>query len=257
MKIFSCTAIIGSVHELMKRCTILFISFLHIVNIYAQKADIHQSGVMAGQNLKAIENISPYSTGIVFGFDPRYEGIKGTTRLFDTLFASEILFRGQEDYIRLDSDIDLVRNTLIFVHPSTAKLMEISSEFIVEIIVNKNDKQLIYRTTKGFIFEKESQENKFYQVLKEGPNKFIKIPEKKFIEANYQSNYSPNRRYDELKLVHKYYIADSEYIFHLVQLNKKSLAKFFPNKKELINKDFGEDSDGNAEEKVILILKKF
>ena len=257
MKILSCTAIIGSVHDLMKRFILLFISFLYFLNIYPQEADLHQTGVMGEQNLKAIENISPYYTGVVIGFDSRYEGIKGTTRLFDTLFASELFIRGQENYIQLNSDIDLVRNTLIFIHPATARLKEISSDYIVEIIVNENDKQLIYRTTKGLSFEKEIQENKFYQVLKEGPNQFIKIPQKKFIEANYQGNYSPNRRYDEFKLVNKYYIADSEYIFHMVQLNKKSLVKLFPDKKELINKEFEKVSDDNAEEKVILILKKF
>jgi hypothetical protein len=257
MKILSYTAIIGSIYELMKKYVFLFISFLYVLNIYPQKPEIHQSGVMGQQNLKAIENISPYYTGVVYGFDSRYEGIKGTTRLFDTLISSAFLIRGQENYIQLNSDIDLVRNSLIFIYPATAKLVEISSDFIIEIIVYINGKQLIYRTTKGLNFENEIQENKFYQVLKEGPNQFIKIPEKKFIEANYKGNYSPDRRYDEFKLVNKYYIADSKYVFHMVQLNKKSLAKLFPDKKELINKDFKEDSDGNAEEKVTSILKEF
>jgi hypothetical protein len=257
MKIVIYTAIIGSVDQLMKRFILLFISLLYALYAYPQKTDIHESGVMGEQNLKAIENISPYFTGVVFGFDPRYEGIKGTTRLFDTLFASALLISGQENYIQLNSDIDLVRNSLILIHPSTAELMEISSDSIIEIIVNRNDKQLIYRTTKGLIFDKEIQENQFYQVLNESPNQFIKIPEKKIIEANYQGNYSPNRRFDEFKLVNMYYIADSDYIFHRVQLNKKSLSKLFPDKRELIDKGFKENSGDNAEEKVISILKKF
>ena len=257
MKIVTCTPIIGSADQLIKRFILLFISLLYTFCIYPQKTDIHQSGVMGGQNLKAFENISPYFTGVVYGFDPRYEGIKGTTRLFDTLFASALLLSGQENFVQLNCDIDLIRNTLIFIHPSTAKLMEISSDSIIEIIVNENDKQLIYRTTKGLRFEKEIQENKFFQVLKERPNQFIKIPEKKIIEANYQGNYSPNRRYDEFKLVNMYYIADSDSIFHKVQLNKRSLSKLFPDKRELIDKGFEKNSDDNAEEKVISILKKF
>lgn len=257
MKIVTHTEIIGSVHQLIKPSVFLFISLLCALNIYPQKADLHQAGVMSEQNLKAIANISPYYTGVVFGFDSRYEGIKGTTRLFDTLFTSALFIRGQENYIQLNSDIDLVRNTLIFIHPATTELMEISADSIVEIIVYENDKQLIYRTTKGLRFVKEIQENKFYQVLKERPNQFIKIPEKKIIEANYQGNYSPNRRYDEFKLVNIYYIAHSDSIFHQVQLNKRSLIKLFPDKKELIEEDFEGKTEGDAEEQVISILEQF
>ena len=240
----------------MKKLIILFLSFLYVLNVYSQKTNIYQSGIIGEENLKAIANLSPNSPGGV-GFDTRYEGIKGTTRLFDTLVASLLLVRGQEKYIQFKSDIDVVRNTLVFIHPNTGKLLEISSDIVVELIVNKDDKELIYRTTKGINFEKEIQENKFYQVLKEGPNQFIKIPVKTFIEADYKAAYSADRRYDEFKPANRYYIEDSENIFHQVQLNKKSLSKMFPDKKELINRDFEEKSDDDNEEKVISILKKF
>jgi hypothetical protein len=240
----------------MKKIIFLLMLSLYISDIYPQNPIIYQSGIMGVENLKAAANLSPYSTSAV-GFDTRYEGVKGTTRLFDTLITSYLLVSGQEKYIQLKSDIDLVKNTLVFIQPEKGDLMEISSDYVIELIVNKDDKELKYRTTKELNFENKIPENKFCQVLKEGPNQFIKIPEKKFVEADYKRVYSPDRRYDEFKLSTRYYIADSDNIFHRIQLNKKSLAKLFPDKKQLIFKEFEEKSEGDIEERVVSILNKF
>lgn len=224
------------------------------MNAFSQKESIYQSGLMGVENLKAIANLSPYSVGGV-GFDTRYEGIKGSTRLFDTLVSSFLLVKGQEKYIRFNSDIDVVRNTVLFIQPNTGKMMEIPSDIVTELIFNIDDKELIFRTTKGMSFEKGIKDNKFCQVLKEGPNQFIMIPEKTFVEADYKAAYSPDRRYDEFIHYKRYFIADSENVFHQIQLNKKSLIKMFPGKKELIKNYFKDRSDNNEEE-FISILEK-
>jgi hypothetical protein len=239
---------------MMKRIIVFFLAFLCSLSVYPQNVVI-RSGILSAKDIEIFANLSPYSTGSM-GFDTRYQGIKGTPRLFDTLLMSSILVRGQDTYIRLKTDIDLVRNVLIVVHPTTGKLVEILSDHLVELIIDKGNNQLIYRTTKEIAFEKEIRENKFYQILKKGPNQFIRIPVKDFDEADYKRVYSPDIRYDEFKLVYRYYIEDSNNIFHKVQLNKKSLAKLFPDKKELINKGFEENPDLNIEEKVVSILEK-
>ena len=240
----------------MKRVIILLFSFLSVCNLYSQNTIVYQSGITGAENLKAIENMGPYTAAAV-GFDTRYEGIKGTTRLFDTLFASSLLLRGQTSYIRLNSDLDIVNNSLVFKQSGTGELMEIPSDVVAELIVNKEDKTLIFRNVKEISFKDKIEGNKFYQVLKESPNKFIRIPEKKFIKADYGRVYGPDIRYDELKLIYKYYIEDSGNIFQRVQLNEKSLAKQFPDKKELIYRYFEENPDGDIEEKVISILNQF
>lgn len=242
-------------NEGMKRIIILFVSLLSVLNIFAQNTVSYQSGATGMKNLQDIANLAPY-TGAV-GFDNRYEGVKGTTRLFDTLITSAILVRGQEKYIQLKSDIDVVNNTLVFMPSATGALREITSDTIAELIVYKDGKQLIYRTTRDIGFEKQIEGNKFYQVLKKGPDQFIKIPEKKFVEADYKRVYSPDIRYDEFKPVNKYFIEGSDSIFHRVQLNKKSLVKMFPDKKELIEKGLEGKSEGDAEIAVISILEQF
>ncbi len=240
----------------MKKLIILIPALFCLFSVYSQKTNIYQSGVIGEENLKAIANLGPNTVGGI-GFDNRYEGVKGTPRLFDTLVASYLLVKGQEKYIQFNSDLDIVKNTLLFAHPSTGKLMEIPSDDVIELIVMKDGKELVFKTTKGINFKKNIAENKFYLVLKEGPNQFIRIPEKNFVEADYKAAYSADRRYDEFKPVSRYFIEDSNNVFQQIQLNRKSLLKMFPEKKELINKEFQEKSDADNEEKVISILNKF
>ncbi len=240
----------------MKKSVILFLALLCAAEIYSQTVPTNQLGVITAENLKTISNISPYTPGAV-GFDNRYLGVRGTTRLFDTLGLSYFLVTGQKDYITLNSDIDVMNNALVFIQAGSGDLMEISSDHIQEVIFKKEGGDLFFRTTKRIIFEKQPEGNKFYEVLKEEPYSFIRIPEKKFVEADYQSLYSPDRRYDELKNINKYYISGSDGIFYRVQLNEKSFVKMFPDKKELIRKELVAKDEAEAEVQVIKLLNKF
>ena len=239
----------------MKRVKMMLIILSGTLCIYSQNQIVYPAKGTDLPSLNAVASLSGLTTAV--GFDTRYQGVKGTTRLFDTLMASSLLIRGEDQYIGLESDIDVVRNALLFVKSSSGELMEILSDHITELIVHKEGEDLVYRTTSGISFEKNIPENKFYQVLKEGPYQFIKIPEKEFVEADYKRVYSPDRRYDEYKPVNKYYIEGSDRIFHRVQLTKKSLVKMFPEKKELIERGLEDKSKDNAEIAVISILEQF
>ena len=239
----------------MKRIIIISILAFTVTYAYSQKINVYQSGVTGQENLQAIASISPTTVGGM-GFDNRYEGIKGSTRLFDTLISSYLLVRGQEKYIQFSSDIDVVKNTLIFRHPNSGKLMEISSDIVEELITDKNGKDMIFRTTNGLRFDKDIKGNRFYRILMEGPHQFIMIPEKNFVEADYKAAYSADRRYDEYQAYNKYFIKGSDDIFHQIQLNKKSLSNIFPDRKDVINEVFREKSKKNDEDIVIEILGK-
>jgi len=239
----------------MKLNLILILSFLCMINSLAQNTPGYQSGVTGERNLMAIVNTSPYTTNV--GFDNRYQGVKGTPRLFDTLVASSLMIYGEEKYIRMESDLDVVRNTLIFKESKSGELREINSKYIAELIYHKDGRDLVFRTTGGVRFDKEIKENEFYEVLKEGPWQFIMIPEKEFVEADYKRVYSPDRRYDEFNPVSKYYIQGMDSVFHRVQLTRKSLKKVFPEKKELIDKNFNEKTSPDPEADVIELLGKF
>ena len=239
----------------MKWLTILSVMFLTMSLGYSQKINVYQSGIVGQENLQAIASISPTSVGGM-GFDNRYEGVKGSPRLFDTLIASYLLVRGQEKYIQFNSDIDVVRNTLIFIHPNSGKLLELSSEIVDELIMHKDGRDIIFSTTKGLQFDKEIKENRFFRVLLAEPHQFIMVPEKTFIEADYKAAYSADRRYDEYQPYNKYFIKGADNVFHQIQLNKKSLVKIFPDRKEMINDAFRENSDKEDEEKVIELLQR-
>lgn len=241
---------------IMKKLTLFLVLNLVINSLFPQNKSIYQQGVSAQENINAIINLAPYSDGAV-GFDNRYEGVKGSVRLFDRLLPSYLKIKGQDFYVKLETDIDVVRNTLLFTHPKTGKLLSIPSDIVVELVVTNEGNEVIFRTTNTLAFDNDIKEPRFYQVLAESPFLFIKVPEKKFIEASYKGAYSANRPYDEYETRYKYYLSSYDNILHKIQLNKNSLLKLFPDKKEIIKEALKTGSYTNNEEMVLSVLKKF
>lgn len=223
--------------------------------ITAQKPTGYREGVSGENNLQNALQISPY--GEAKGFDNRYQGIKGSPRLFDTLMASSVLIKGEELYFRIESDLDVVKNALVFMSPGRGMLMEVPSDNFTWIIFHQDGKDLFFRTTEGLIFDQELRGNKFCQVLTDGPYQFIRIPDRKFIDADYQRLYSPDLRYDEYEPVSKYFIQGSDSVFYRVQLTRKSLKKTFPEKKDLIDRNFNDKTAADPEAEIISLLNKF
>ncbi len=239
----------------MKNILLILLSILSIGELHSQAKSIYQSGLSAEENLKAIGNLAPYAIGGI-GWDNRYEGIKGSPRLLDTLLPSYLLIKGQKNYIELPADIDIVQNNLLFIHPKTGQLLSFPADMVIELIIVKDGKELVFRTTGAKDFGKEMQKQTFYQVLHPGPNEFIKIPYKVFIEADYRKIYSADRRYDEYITNFRYYIIGNDAVFHPVQLTVKSLSKLFPDKRELIRSSFREKKYSDNEQIVIAFLEK-
>jgi len=239
----------------MKKYLILTLFFLWSAGLAAQNSLTYKVGSTSEQNLKVVMNASQYSGAV--GFDDRYQGVKGSPRLFDTLVTSSLLVSGEKEYIRMQSDLDVVNNRLVFKWFNTDEMMEINSEHVTELIFHKDGSDLVFRTTREVGLDKEVEGNKFYQVLKEGPFQFIMIPDKKFQEADYGRLYGPDIRYDEFKPVSKYFILGTDSLFHRVQLTRKSLIKLFPDKKMVIESNFNEKTAVDPEAEVISLLNKF
>lgn len=242
----------------MKKLYLISVFILFFVldfnNVNSQVNNPYQKGLSAEQNLNAIRDLAPYSTGGV-GFDTRYEGIKGSPRLFDTLLPSFLNVKGQDYYLQLRTDIDVFKNTLLFLHPKTGKLLALPADMINEVVIKSDGKDMVFRTTSGKSFEKDIKEQKFFQVLKDEPYTFIKMPVKIFTEANYKGAYAPDRRYDEYETKYRYYIFGPDNTFNQIQLNRKSLVKLFPDKKEIIDKTISSKTYVNDEEMVIAVLE--
>jgi hypothetical protein len=239
----------------MKKVSVVLIFILLTVKGFPQGNTLYQTGLSAEQNLNAIGSLVKFSTGGV-GFDTRYEGVKGSPRLFEKLLPSLMRVKGQDYYIQLETNLDLEKNSLIFNNPKTGKLLSIPSDLIKEVKVTIEGKELTFRVSRAKYFEREIKDGRFYQVLKDGPFQFIKLPIKKLIAADYKDVYSADRRYDEYTTYYKYYIMQSDSVFHQVQLTRKSILKEFPGKKEIINQQVDEKSYKSNEDMILEILNR-
>ncbi|MCU0377205.1 MAG: hypothetical protein MUC78_03010 [Bacteroidales bacterium] len=228
---------------------------LIVFRVCGQDPGVYNKGYTAEQNLATIANISPYSPGGM-GFDNRYEGVIGTRLVYDSLCPAMFRFNGQEQWIKLEADMDVVDNVLIFRHPTTEEILSIPAVMVGELIITFSGKELIYRTTRGMKFDKEDESIRFCQVLYDTTYSFIRVPYKKFIEANYKALYSPQRTYDEYESKERYYILGTDSLYHQVTLKKKSLEKLFPEAKELLSDASDKPGPGQSDEDYFIELLK-
>ena len=242
----------------MKKLIIcLSLSLFLAVNAFSQQlSEATQRVFKSVENMQSVINLNKISqTGITF--DTRYEGIRGTPRLADTLLPSFLKLQGQEYYFEISADLDLVGNAVIYAKSGNKPMYSIPASSVKEIIINMNGRELLFRTTSGQKFEKKIKEDRFYQVLGGMEYEFIKVPGKGFLKADYKGAYSADRRYDEYVDESRYYLRGRDGSFHQVQLNKKSLARVAPEKKDIIDKEFNRASTEDKEYLVVSILEQF
>lgn len=241
----------------MKKSFVICLYLFYAVNAYSQNLPkTNQRVIESIENMRSllIDN-KLVQTGMAF--DNRYQGVRGSPRMADTLLPSFLKLVGQNYYLKLNADIDIYNNAIICAESGNTPMFSVASSNVSEVIINKNGREHIFRTTSGHKFEKEIKENRFYQLLHEGEYEFIKVLNKVFISADYEGAYSADRRYDEFVNDAKYYIKGSDGIFQQVQLNNKSIAKAIPEKKDIIKQAFSKASSDDKESLVISILEQF
>lgn len=235
----------------------LVAAFLGTCSVQGQNTGIYNTGYTAIKNLESIANIQPYSNGGV-GFDNRYEGIKGTREVLDSLSPAYLLLKGQDQWVSLKANMDVVDNRLLFLHPKTGDLLWIPAGMVKQLVVTEGGKELFFRTTAGLKFEKNEENERFCQVLVDGPWCLLKVPYKQFIEANYKEPYSPQRTYDEYESREKYYICGPDSLFRQINPGRKSLLKAFPSQKEAISSSAISEKNANSEEEYLIsVVRKF
>jgi len=235
----------------------LVAAFLCACLAQGQNTGVYSTGYTAIKNLESIANIEPYSNGGM-GFDNRYEGIKGTREVFDSLYPAYLLLKGQDQWVSLKANMDVVDNKLLFLHPKTGDLLWIPSSMVKQLVVTDGRKELFFRTTAGLRFEKNEEIERFCQVLVDGPWCLIKVPYKQFIEANYKAPYSPQRTYDEYESRQKYYISGPDSLFRQINPGRKSLLKAFPSQKEAIGSSAINEKNAKSEEEYLIsVIRKF
>lgn len=217
----------------MKRIVILQVLVFVFSSAMSQVNNPYKQGVSALKNLEAIASVSPYEIGGM-GFDDRYEGVRGSPRLFDTLFTSLLRLEGYELPIELKADIDVVNNRLLFIHPRSENLLSIPADMVDELRVTAGDRHLLFRSTAGMLFEKPFDGVRLCRVLLNEKIILIEIASKNFVEADYRRGYGPQRTYDEYEAVSKYYVMTDDGVFRQVTPSRKALTKIFPGREEII-----------------------
>jgi hypothetical protein len=240
----------------MKRLFFIALSLLIMHYTTGQVSNPYKSGLSAEQNLIAIGKLNPNAQGGI-GFDDRYEGVKGSRMLFDTLLPAFVKVKGQEYFLQLEADIEAEANLLKYKNPSNGRYYTLAPETITEVIFRYMEKDLDFKTTIGLPFEKPLREQKFCQFLYKGKSDLLKIAYKVLVKADYKGAYTSDTRFDEYKTDYKYYLKGPDSLFHQINLSKKSLSKLYPERKEQISNSADPSEALNKEDMVLGIIKGF
>lgn len=205
--------------------------------ISQKESDPNEQTRMINRKLKVLSSPSP---DVVGGYvrNDSYEGLKGGPYLFEDF--KHLLSKTKEIdyYVSIYANIDLKTNSVLYKIQEEEQLYFIPITRMVEVIFENENSTVVLKTTEGKTFEPALEEIRFYQILKDGPNEFIKIPYKTFIPADYTGAYTAKRRYDEYKIEYDYYLLNSDKIYKKYLLTKRSLIKAFPENKALIKDSF-------------------
>lgn len=210
---------------------------------------------LTNRKLKVLSSPSPDIAGGYVRNDS-YEGIKGGPFLFNEFKPLIIRIKELEDYVYVEANLDLKTNSILYKDQELNQVFSIPSNRVIEVIFKSENETLIFKTTENKKFEPGVSEIKFLQVIKEGPDEFVKIPFKIFIPADYTGAYTAKRRFDEYKTEYNYYLLNSDNVYKRINLTKKSLIKVFPEKRELIKSFFKMSEKSDKEEIVLTLLDK-
>lgn len=238
----------------MRQLSILLVMLLLPFENFAQEKNTLRTGITAEQNLAAIANIAPGAVG-GYGMDERYAGTKGSPMLFDDLTKAYMRIEGQDIYLTVDANIDIIKSLLVFMHPSTKRMMSIQPEVLIDVVFDTDDGEKTFRSTAGMLFDKPLKGVRFCQILYEGEDRlFLKVPIRTFREADYRNAYSADRRYDEFVASEQYYLTGNKGKLTRVTLNKGTLEKLYPGKKDLIRRIIESGQYQTPEEMFIKVL---
>jgi len=238
---------------LSKTFALLITAFL-FSNLSGQSQAYNFNGWSVFQNNEAISKLSGYSDGTP-PVDTRYEGVKGSPMLYDGMVQSLIKVNFLDKYLSIKSNLDAYSNGIVFAHPSTGKLLLFPCNSVEQAVFIINGERQYIRTTKGLVFDHPIEKAKFCQVLYSNGTTVIRTLVKLLNKADYQGNYSPNKRYDEFVNLYTYYQAGSDQVFHKISANKKTLAALFPDKKAVIE-SVNDKSYDNKDDLIQAILTK-
>ena len=187
------------------------------------------------QEMEQLANLNANSAG-VRSIDLGYEGVRGTPFLEPEWLRGSILFKTKDVYSSpMFLNINLEKNTLHFqLSDGTPGTFDPRKVRAVKITKSEGD-SLVYEVYNGTeVLGNNDRNPRFYQLLCDGPQKFLKFERKYMRKADYKGAYNSGVHYDEYLSAYNYLIQDDRGVFHKIKLKKKSILSALEGQSALI-----------------------
>lgn len=168
--------------------------------------------------------------------DNRYQGIKGSPRLFDKWYPAEIVLNGGQKHQNIPFKLDVFENQELITKNQAGDSLFIKENMVSYFSIYNEDTKITH-TFKRFKEKSTDKKPIFFDVLHEGKYSLLAKRYKNFSPADFKGGYSAQRFYDEYTNVTDLFIKIPE---------TEDLVKIKPNKKSILKVLSGKDKELSA-----------
>ncbi|PRY15668.1 hypothetical protein CLV24_102292 [Pontibacter ummariensis] len=214
----------------MKKLLLLFPLALTTQIILAQSVPI-PTGADAEQNLRDLGSGNKASPVRVF--DTRYAGVKGSP-YFKKEWGKASVTMNNMVYKDVEVKYNVYDNMVLYKNQK-GEPYELSAALIerLELQDSLTHQNYLFKRYHALGTEDRNLGLKLVLALYDGPKvQLVKVPEKRFVKADFKGGYSSNRRFDEFQDREEIYLLGPGTGIEKVRLNKKNLLKALPDKKK-------------------------
>lgn len=168
--------------------------------------------------------------------DNRYQGIKGSPRLFDKWYPAEIVLNGGQKHQNIPFKLDVFEKQELITKNQMGDSLFIKEEMVSYFSIYNEDTKITH-TFKRFKEKSTDIKPIFFDVLNEGKYSLLAKRYKNFSPADFKGGYSVQKFYDE-------YTNATDLFVKMPEI--EDLVKIKPNKKSILKVLSGKDKELSA-----------
>jgi hypothetical protein len=168
--------------------------------------------------------------------DNRYQGIKGSPRLFDKWYPAEIILNGGQKYQNIPLKLDVFENQELITKNQAGDSLFVKEDMVSYFSIYNEDTKITH-TFKRFKEKSTDKKPIFFDVLHEGKYSLLAKRYKNFSPADFKGGYSTQRFYDEYTNATDLFVKTAE---------TEDLVKMKSNKKAIMKVLAGKDKELSA-----------
>ena len=194
--------------------------------------------IVAAMGFMTMHAQNPTNTGnLADGFKMMRNDAKGSPYLSEEWYVGYGIFQDGTTSRPQQMNYDVHGNTLVYKVAGNANVLKLMDKSFKGFILKNGEEELLFSKIKGDAFDKEKDEEKYYQIVK-APSQNVIIEYEKDLDDPNASGWmssKDNTLNAEYKMDIEYYVMNKDGKYEEVKLKNNSVLKVYKDKKDQMN----------------------